>query len=47
MLKHTGVLLLTWALDCQRWASGCLNIGQPIWYQHRRQIWRVRMNACA
>jgi hypothetical protein len=30
-----------------RWASGCRHIGQPIWYQHRSQIWCVRMNACA
>ncbi len=28
----------------RRWANGSSNIDRPIWFQHRRRIWRVRMN---
>jgi hypothetical protein len=35
-----------WGLGSQRSVIGRHRIGQPIWYQHLKQIWRVRMNGC-
>ena len=43
----TSGLPRIWGLAIPRWASGCHSIGQPTWYQHLKQIWRVRMNGCA